>query len=82
MTEEKRKRGRPPKPKPEPEPKPKRHTLYWSPSTHKTFERVMRAYLVALNVSRAGDDHIADLKTVDETAQVVIDMINEYRGLS
>jgi hypothetical protein len=42
----------------------------------------MRAYLVALNVSRAGDDHIADLKTVDETAQVVIDMINEYRGLS
>jgi hypothetical protein len=41
----------------------------------------MRAYLVALNVSQAGKDHIADVAKVDEAAQVVIDMINKHRGL-
>lgn len=60
---------------------PRRRTLFWSPTTHEEFQRVMRAYLVALNVSQAGKDHIADVAKVDEAAQVVIDMINKHRGL-
>ena len=41
----------------------------------------MRAFLVAMNVSREGKDHVSDLAVVDERAEVVIDMINKYRGL-
>ena len=72
------KRGRPPKVKVE---APKRRTLFWDATVHKEFERLMRAYLVALNVSQAGQDHIADVSKVDEAAEVVIDMINKHRGL-
>lgn len=79
MSEEnKPKRGRPPKVKPE---APKRRTLFWDATTHKEYERLMRAYLVALNVSQAGNDHIADVAKVDEAAEVVIGMINKHRGL-
>jgi hypothetical protein len=75
MTEApKKKRGRPPK--------PKRRTKYVDPSSYKKFERLVRNWLVAMNVARAGNDHIADLETVDERAEEIIDMINEYRGLS
>ena len=82
MTEApKKKRGRPPKPKPEPEPKPKRRTKVVDPTSYKRFERLIRNWLVALNVSRDGNDHIADLKVVDERAQEIIDMINEFGGL-
>jgi hypothetical protein len=82
----KKRRGRPPKvkPKAEPEEKPspsRRRTVFWSAVTHKDYERNMRSYLVALNVSQAGQDHIADVKVVDERAQVVIGMINKHRGL-
>jgi hypothetical protein len=61
--------------------KPKRRTKFWDATNHKLFERRMRAFLVAMNVSRAGDDHLADLKVVDERAEEVIDMIDEFRGL-
>jgi hypothetical protein len=61
--------------------KPKRRTRFWDAMTHKLFERRMRAYLVALNVSQAGKDHLADLKVVDERAEEVIGMIDEFRGL-
>lgn len=82
----KKRRGRPPKvrPKVEPEEKPspsRRRTKYWSATTHKEYERKMRNFLVALNVSQAGHDHIADVQVVDDRAQDVIGMINEYRGL-
>jgi hypothetical protein len=73
--------GRPRKLKPEPEPEPKRRTRYWDPTTHDAFKIRTRAFLVALNVSQAGHDHIADLKVVDKTADELIAMINEYRGL-
>ena len=59
----------------------RRRTLFWSASTHKEYEREMRAFLVAMNVSREGKDHVSDLAVVDERAEVVIDMINKYRGL-
>jgi hypothetical protein len=60
---------------------PKRRTRFWDPTTHDAWLIKCRAFLVALNVSQAGHDHIADLKVVDERAQELIDMINEYRGL-
>jgi len=60
---------------------PRRQTIFWDATVHKEFERVMRAYLVALNVSQAGQDHIADVAKVDEAAEVVIAMINKHRGL-
>jgi len=78
VSEEKPKRGRPRKVKPE---APKRRTIFWSPTTHEEFKRVMRAYLVTLNVSQAGQDHIADVAKVDEAAEVVIGMINKHRGI-
>jgi len=73
-----KKRGRPPKVKVE---APRRRTVFWDATTHKEFERVMRAYLVTLNVSQAGQDHVADVAKVDEAAEVVIGMINKHRGL-
>jgi hypothetical protein len=60
---------------------PRRRTVFWDATTHKEYERLMRAYLVALNVSQAGHDHIADVKRVDETAEAVIAKINKHRGL-
>jgi hypothetical protein len=73
--------GRPRKLKPEPEPELKRRTRVWNKAVNEEFLRLTRTFLVALNVSQAGHDHVADLKVVDETADEVIAMINEYRGL-
>jgi hypothetical protein len=79
MTDEnKPKRGRPPKVKVD---APRRRTIFWDATTHKEYERLMRAYLVALNVSQAGQDHIADVAKVDEAAEVVIAKINKHRGI-
>jgi hypothetical protein len=61
--------------------RPVRRTRFWDPTTHEKFKRLTRAYLVALNVSQAGQDHIADLKVVDKTADELIALINKYRGL-
>jgi len=79
MSETPKKRG-PGRPRKHPV-KEKRRTKFWSATTNEEYKRIMRAYLVALSVSREGDDHLADLKTVDARAEDVIDFINLYRGL-